>query len=126
MIFEEYFGNGRITLVKHYGYEILINFSSVTLNTKAAIRTKGGVGSSELDVDGWRGLYIHHVLEQHQMTVKQLQNILRSYLPLFTSYLQVILHNNECSLLERFSAYRLTPPNENPGLKPFRVKEVSL
>lgn len=52
MIFEEYFGNGRITLVKHYEYKILINFSSVTLNTKAAIRTKGGVGSSELDVDG--------------------------------------------------------------------------
>lgn len=91
MIFEEYFGNGRITLVKHYEYKILINFSSVTLNTKAAIRTKGGVGSSELDVDEWRGLYIHHVLEQHQMTVKQLQNMLRSYLPLIY-YITMTVH----------------------------------
>ena len=120
MIFEEYFGNGRITLVKHYEYKILINFSSVTLNTKAAIRTKGGVGSSELDVDGWLGVI-------HSLCVRTTSNdrkaIAKHIKKLFTTN---ILHNNDCSLLESFSAYKLTPPNKNPGLKPFRVKEVSL
>jgi len=92
-----------------------ILFESITSETimKAAIKTKGGSGPSNMDADGWRRILLSKSFGDSSSNLCQaIANVTKK------------LCTRECRNIDALLASRLIPLNKNPGLRPIGVGEI--
>ena len=94
-----------------------IIFESITVDTirKAAMRTKGGSGPSNLDSDGWRRILLSNSFgDSSENLCQALARVTK----------KLCRDEDLSSTLEPLLSCRLIPLNKNPGLRPIGVGEV--
>ena len=94
-----------------------INFAGIDeeMIRKAAIKTKGGSGSSAMDPDGWRRILCSNNFGDTNVDLrKAIANFIKNVCP------------EEISItsIEPFVACRLIPLDKNPGLRPIGIGEI--
>ena len=90
-------------------------FERITTDTitKAALKTKGGSGPSNLDADGWRRILLSNCFGDSSANLCQaIASVSRK------------LCTQDCKYTEAFLACRLIPLNKNLGLRPIGVGEI--
>ena len=104
---EETLINGEPPVIHH----IIMHNINEELVRKAAVKTKGGSGSSGLDADGWRKMLTSKVFGCCTSNLCKAIADLIKYI-----YINKIEFPNSTTSLETFIATRLVPLDKNPGL----------